>query len=324
MSELVINRLPGRTFRWLAVNETVLSGFEAGGENNCVKRVYEIPENQKSEEPERISFVYGADAEKEAANEITVKAGKGSESVFVLDCRLGQPESNQIDAFLSLKLQIEEQATVKLIQLHRLQEGARLVNRVQAECADNGKLKLVQFFLGDGAFYQDLQCELTGYQSAFQADAAYLIQGKGTLDINYVATHHGRKTASDIHFDGVLRDTASKIFRGTIDFKNGAVNAVGAEKEDVLLMDPGVSNKTVPLILCAEENVSGTHGATIGKLGKELLFYLESRGMTREEIYEMMARARMDAVASKIEDEQLRAWLLREVLADFFGEMVEE
>ena len=112
---------------------------------------------------------------------------------------------------------------------------------------------------------------------------------------------------------GVLRENGFKLFRGTIDFRKGCAGAVGNEKEDVLLLDDAVVNQTIPLILCEEEDVEGNHGATIGKLDEELLFYLESRGMSEEAVYEMMARARIDAIAGKITDtgmrEKIRAYL---------------
>ena len=125
--------------------------------------------------------------------------------------------------------------------------------------------------------------------------------------MNYFANHTGRKTTCDINVSGVLRDTSSKVLRATIDLKKGAKGAVGNEKEDVLLMDEGVRNRTIPLILCTEEDVEGNHGATIGRLDESLMFYLASRGLNREEIYEMMAAARMEAVAAKIPDEETRA-----------------
>ncbi len=66
-----------------------------------------------------------------------------------------------------------------------------------------------------------------------------------------------------------------------------------------------VVNQTIPLILCAEEDVEGNHGASIGQLDEEMLFYLSSRGMSAESASKMIARARMDAVCQKIGDEQL-------------------
>ena len=71
----------------------------------------------------------------------------------------------------------------------------------------------------------------------------------------------------------------------------------------MLLLGDDVINQTIPLILCAEEDVQGNHGATIGRLDDELLFCLCSRGMSHEAASEMITRARLDAVCRKIGDE---------------------
>ena len=55
--------------------------------------------------------------------------------------------------------------------------------------------------------------------------------------------------------------------------------------------------------------MEGNHGATIGQLDEELLFYLRSRGLSEEYIYEMLAKARIDAVCSKIPNMQISHYL---------------
>ena len=86
-------------------------------------------------------------------------------------------------------------------------------------------------------------------------------------------------------------DSAKKVFRGTIDFKTGSSDSKGSENETVIMLGDDVVNKTVPLILCSEENVEGSHGATIGELDEDTLFYFESRGIGREEAERIMAYA---------------------------------
>ena len=63
------------------------------------------------------------------------------------------------------------------------------------------------------------------------------------------------------------------------------------------MLGDNVVNKTVPLILCAEENVEGTHGATIGELDDATLFYFESRGIDKEHASDIMARASVERIA---------------------------
>ena len=324
MSDLVINKLPGRTFSWLGVNEAVVPDLERSHEALQYKKelsekikvvqggggydgrddgieIYQITANCRLEKPIYFWLAYN----RSARNQIEIRVQKGSEVTIVMDhSALQQEREGEIQGLFSTGIKLEEHAKVKCIEIQKAHAGVEFVNELQVECLEGACFEITQLFLGEGRFYQDLHCDLKGYGSRFQADTAYLIEKQGKLDINYVATHYGKKTASDIKLNGVLREQAEKIFRGTIDFQHGSGGAVGAEKEDVLLMDPTVSNKTVPLILSQEENVSGTHGATIGRLGKELLFYLESRGMTKAEVYEMMARARIDALVKRIADER--------------------
>ena len=73
------------------------------------------------------------------------------------------------------------------------------------------------------------------------------------------------------------------------------------------MRDDTVSNKTIPVILCAEEDVEGSHGATIGRLDEELIFYMQTRGFEEEEIYRMISRNRLLAFCNKIPDEEIRS-----------------
>lgn len=97
-----------------------------------------------------------------------------------------------------------------------------------------------------------------------------------------------------------------KLFRGTIDFIAGCAGAKGAESEDMLLIDENVENQTIPLILCGEEDVEGSHGATIGRLDEQMLFYLGSRGFDQEEAKRLVARARIDALCALIPSEEIQ------------------
>ena len=68
------------------------------------------------------------------------------------------------------------------------------------------------------------------------------------------------------------------------------------------MLGENVVNKTVPLILCAEENVVGNHGATIGELDAETLFYFESRGISRAEAENILARSALERLARTVGD----------------------
>ena len=100
---------------------------------------------------------------------------------------------------------------------------------------------------------------------------------------------------------------------GTIDFKKGSSGSTGDELETVLMLGDDVENKTIPLILCAEEDVAGNHGATIGELDEETLFYFESRGIKKEVAEDICARASIEKLLCEVEDPKIKELALAEL-----------
>ena len=300
MSDIVINKIPAPTWNWLHVNEASLSGdLAAMWQLSEETEKFDIEAHTAMAEPLRLSFEYTEGWQELSSYEINV--GEDAEACVVMDL-YSAPEV-LAEAGIKLRYNIAKGGRLTIIQTQRLGRGVTLIDDIRGEVGERAEFNLIQVILGGKNTYLGTTAELLGRHAALDIKLAYLVQGDGALDINYVANHIGKKTESNIKVNGVLRDRAKKLFRGSIDFKNGCAGSVGAEIEDVLMMDEGVVNKTVPLILCAEEDVEGTHGATIGKLSDEMMFYLRSRGIPDEEIYEMMARARIDAIAADIPDE---------------------
>ena len=202
-----------------------------------------------------------------------------------------------------IKVRAEKNAVVRIYMAEILDAGVTCLSDLGGVCEDNARVELVKLELGAGKLYSGGEIDLKGKASNFTAGIGYTAKPGQHLDMNYTARHHGKKTESLMEVSGVVSENAFKIFRGTIDFQHGSAESVGAEKEDVLLMGDDVVNQTIPLILCAEEDVKGSHGASIGQLDEETLFYMQARGISEEQAYALMADARIEAVCQKIPDE---------------------
>ncbi len=210
-------------------------------------------------------------------------------------------------------------AKVKLVLVQLLGSGFTNLNDVGCELAQGARFEVLQLQLGADRIYNGVRSELKGDASSFDAAIGYYGRSGQRIDMNFIANHYGKKTGSVMTADGVLQDGAAKIYRGTIDFKNGSAGATGDEKETVLLLTDDVVNQTIPLILCSEEDVQGNHGASIGKLDESLLFYLCTRGFSEQEAVDMMAKAKIEALCRRIENEetvQLVERYLEGVIAD--------
>ena len=247
---------------------------------------------------------------------VEILAGEGERLTVVMDFTSAPGDGGQIA--VQTRFKARKNARVQLIQLQLLGSGYRMLNDIGGSCGDGASVEIVQLFLGGAETYAGCLAELDGVESALSVDVGYLGREGQRFDMNYVANHRGRRSKSRIMAGGVLRDHAFKLFRGTIDFKAGAAGAEGEEQEDVLILGDDAVNQTIPLILCAED-VQGSHGATIGRLDDELLFYLCSRGMSREKAAQVMTRAKLDKVCRRIGDEAARR-LAQDYLEEVSGD----
>lgn len=165
--------------------------------------------------------------------------------------------------------------------------------------------------LGGGFTATGLAADLRGDRSRIDVDTSYLASGTQQRDFNYIIRHRGRKTVSNMDANGVLTGTSKKCLRGTIDLIHGAKGAEGNERETVLLASKGVDNKTVPNILCDEDDVAGNHGATIGHVRPEQLFYAACRGLSQEQTEALFLSAKLEDAALQAPNDAVRANAVR-------------
>ena len=191
---------------------------------------------------------------------------------------------------------------------------------------DRARINVRQTVLGANATFTGLAGDLRGYGAKVDVDTRYLGHDEQAHDFNYVLRHHGAQTECNLNANGVLAGKSTKTLRGTIDLIRGAKGAQGSENETVLLVDEGVHNKTVPVILCNEDDVAGNHGATIGHIREEQLFYLASRGLSQEVAERMFVGAVVEQAAIDAPCDAARAGVLRfgERIAPGFANLFED
>ena len=218
----------------------------------------------------------------------------GDEALFI------QYVNSDSSAIIDTAVNAESSSHIKLVQV--FESGSQIVSRIETSLADSAQLELIQLYIGGADTVSEIVTKLDGRKSRFDANIGYTLSDADSLDINLIAEHTGRKSTSAITVNGVLDGNAHKAFKGTIDFKNGSAGAKGAEQENVLMLSESADNRTVPVILCAEEDVEGSHGATIGRIDDKQVFYMQSRGIPEDKLYELVARARLAQVIKAIGD----------------------
>ena len=279
MGKMVLNKLPAPTFRYIGVNFTEREAEPA--------KQAEIIASGRAE-PVRIE----RNTEESAEYNLTVNAVERLD-VYIYSTAGG---------FCDIKADIMAGGELTLIQV--FEKSASNISRVKANIGDSGAFKSVVLVIDAQDTVCEVDTKLSGRGARFECDTGFVLDRDSRADINVIATHTGKKTVSEITARGVLSGRAEKIFKGTIDFKKGAKGSKGTESEETLLLNDEVRNRTVPLILCAEEQVEGSHGASIGRLDGKSVFYMRSRGIPEEKIYRLLANAKIEQILRKTDDSQ--------------------
>ena len=218
-----------------------------------------------------------------------------------------------------VQVKVEKGGFLKLTTVQLLPVDAQGASSVQVELADTAELEAVAVEAGSAKSLAKMEVNLVGNESKANVYVLYFGHGASQLDMNYVLVQQGRNTEANLHVYGALLGEANKIFRGTLDFRHGSKGSKGYEKEEVVVLSSKVRNRSVPLMLSAEDAVEGHHAVSIGKIDENKLFYLMSRGLDMQEARRLVVEAAFNPVLDRIEDKDLYQELdeyIKEGLAD--------
>jgi FeS assembly protein SufD len=204
------------------------------------------------------------------------------------------------------KITIDEGGELQLIKIQDNHMDSQFIDHTQTEIDDRGKLKVVDIQLGSKNMIINYDTNLKGFQAECDYKNMYMAADDRGLDLSFTANHIGKKTKSDILGKGVLGGKSKKVFRGTLHFERGAVQSVGKEEEVVLLLSDDVKADSIPALMCTEDDVIGEHGASIGQLDEDRLFYLMSRGMDEQAAKLLVIQSSFREIIENIVDEEIK------------------
>ncbi|MBI3934941.1 MAG: Fe-S cluster assembly protein SufD [Acidobacteria bacterium] len=136
----------------------------------------------------------------------------------------------------------------------------------------------------------------------------YLAGGKQHVD-NHTSIEHARPHGSSRQlYHGILDGEASAVFNGRIVVQPDAQKTDAIQKNRNLLLSADATIDTKPELVIFADDVRCTHGATIGQMDPEALFYLCSRGIAREQARELLVYAFAAEILDKMKPRAVRAW----------------
>ncbi len=184
---------------------------------------------------------------------------------------------------------------------------------IENEIKNNASLNYTVVDIGGKYSITNYYSNIVGKEAKNDIKTVYLGTDNQIKDINYIAELRGQKTNMEMDLQGALKDNSKKNFKGTIDFKKGSKKAKGHENEACMMLSEKAKSLALPMLLCTEEDVEGEHSTSSGKADEKELFYIMSRGLSRNEAIKLMVKAKFYDIIERIQDENLKTEVIEEI-----------
>ncbi|MGI9146334.1 MAG: Fe-S cluster assembly protein SufD [Chloroflexota bacterium] len=232
-----------------------------------------VPRGTRLERPIWVSHAY---AEPALVHTLVI-ADEGSEVSLVEEYRGGSNVASGV-----VEQVVGPNAHVRYVQLQRWAPEVWSFSWQRAHLAQDASLRTLNVALGARLARNTVQVVLEGRGS--QADVLGVVDGHGRqyVDFQTLQEHSGNATRSDLIIHNALRDQSSANFTGLIRINTSAHQTESSqEQKNILLSERSKADSDPKLEILNNDVIRCTHGAAVGPVDQEMLFYLESRGLDR-------------------------------------------
>jgi Fe-S cluster assembly protein SufD len=151
-----------------------------------------------------------------------------------------------------------------------------------------------------------IQNDLAGQGAESRVTGAYFADGEQHIDYDTFQEHIAPSTTSDFAFKGALRDTATAVWRGMIRVENEAQQTNAYQENRSLMLSPDAHAVPIPGLEILANDVRCTHGATVGRVDRDELFYAMARGLSRAEAERLIIRGFFQDILDRIDLQPVR------------------
>jgi Fe-S cluster assembly protein SufD len=200
-----------------------------------------------------------------------------------------------------VELFVEQGAKLEYVSLQNLSQETWHFASHHARVERDAELDWVAGGFGSKKGKIRIQNDLAGQGATSRVTGAYFADKSQHLDYDTYQEHIAPNTTSDFAFKGALRDSARTVWRGMIRVEEDAQKTNAYQENRNLLLSPDAHADSIPGLEILANDVRCTHGATLGRIDRDELFYCMARGLSRAEAERLIVRGFFQDVLDRIE-----------------------
>ncbi|MGM7702667.1 Fe-S cluster assembly protein SufD [Pseudalkalibacillus sp. Hm43] len=267
-----------------------------------------VPKNVEVDVPLQSVFVQ-EDGEASLFNHVLVVAEDNS-SVTYVENYLSHSDDQASVANIVAEVYAGPNARVQFGAVDNFAKGITTYVNRRGHVERDGKIEWALGQMNDGNTVSDNTTNLVGDGS--YADTKTVSVGRGEQKQNFVirVNQWGKESDAQLLAHAVMKDSASSIFNGIAKIEHGATKANSEQTERVLMLSDKARGDANPILLIDEDDVTAGHAASVGRMDPIQMFYLMSRGISKQEAERLVIHGFLAPVVKQLPIEGVKKMLV--------------
>jgi Fe-S cluster assembly protein SufD len=269
-----------------------------------------VPRNVKVEQPLH-SLLWGAGEGLAHFSHLVIWVDDGASLTYVHEAASPDEVSNGEDGQSLhgsiVEIHVGAGANLRFVELQSLGPNVWNFTHERVRVERDGNLDWIFGAIGTRLTKNFSDLDLVGQGSVGRMSGFYFTDGNQHLDHDTQQNHMAPHTTSDLLFKGALKGHSRSVWQGMIYVAPGAQQTDGYQANRNLILSKNARADSIPGLEILANDVRCSHGATVGKIDPELIFYLRSRGIPLEEAERLVVEGFFAPIMERIPFEGVRA-----------------
>ena len=200
---------------------------------------------------------------------------------------------------------LHEEAGLQQVRFQQESDETVLITRTEVSQQAASQYAYYGFDLGGGLVRHDLHASLLGAGAKTAINGAYLLDGHRHVDNQARVDHIAPACFSEQYFRGVAGGNGRAVFNTAVRVHPGADESEARQSNANILLSARAEVDTKPELEIYADEVIASHGATVGQLDEQAVFYLRSRGLNEQDARQLLTTAFCRSVSDKLSDPAL-------------------
>jgi Fe-S cluster assembly protein SufD len=263
-----------------------------------------VPKGVKVEKP-LFSLLWGPGIDLAYFSHILIWVDDGASITYVHEAASPDEKRASMHAGI-VEINVGDQADLKFVELQSWGSGVWNFSHERVNVGRGSNLDWIFGAVGSRLTKNFSELNLEGEGATGRMSGFYFADGNQHLDHDTQQNHLAQHTTSDLLFKGALKGHSRSVWQGMIYVAPGAQKIDGYQANRNLVLSPDARADSIPGLEILADDVRCTHGATVGKLEQEPLFYLKSRGIPQAAAEQLVVEGFFDPIMQRIPFEGVR------------------